>query len=89
MQKRILKISSAERQALEAVREHDARAYLRERAAALLKIADGWSAHAVAQRGLLRKHKSDTVYGWLTAYQEKSLPGLYQRPRRGGKIPCR
>jgi transposase len=88
MQKRILKISQAERQALEAMRDHDRRAYVRERAAALLKIAEGWSAHAVAQRGLLRKRKADTVYGWLKAYQERGLPGLYQRPRRGGKILC-
>ena len=86
MQKRILKLSSQQRQELEEMRAHDSRAYLRERAAALLKIAEGWSVHAVAHRGLLRKRKPDTVYGWLKAFQERGLAGLYQRPRRGKKI---
>ena len=86
MQKRILKITAKQRSELEAMRDHQTTAYLRERAAALLKIAEGMSVHAVAQGGLLRRRKSDTVYGWLNTFQEKGLAGLYQRSRRGKKI---
>ena len=88
MQKRILEITQAQRQALEQLRDHNSKAYLRERAAALLKIAAGQGVHAVAQAGLLRRRKPDTVYGWLNTYQAQGLAGLYQRPRRGKKILC-
>lgn len=86
MQRRILEITKEQRQELEEMRDHDSKAYLRERAAALLKLADGMSVHAVAQGGLLRRRKPDTVYGWLDTFQEKGIAGLSQRPRRGKKI---
>jgi len=47
------------------VRDRDPRAYLRVRAAALLKIASGQSPHAVARHGLLKPTHPDTVYRWL------------------------
>jgi transposase len=86
MRKRILELSEEQRRELDDMRDHHPTAYLRERAAALLKIADGMSALAVAHGGLLRRRKPDTVYGWLNAYQEKGTKGLFQRSRRGGKI---
>ena len=87
MKKRILELSEEQQRELEHIRDHHPIAYLRERAAALLKIGDGMSAHAVAQGGLLRRRKPDTVYGWLNAYQQKGTKGLYQLARRrGGKI---
>lgn len=89
MQKRILKITAEQRQELEEIRDHHVTAYLRERAAALLKIADGMSVHAVAQGGLLQTRKPDTVYGWLNTFQEQGIAGLLQRPRRGKKILCK
>jgi hypothetical protein len=46
-------------------RDHDPRPYLRERAAALLKIAAGMSPHAVALHGLLKRRDPDSVYRWL------------------------
>jgi transposase len=67
-------------------RDHDPHPYVRERCAALVKIADGQSAHAVARHGLLKPRDPDTVYGWLSHYQETGLDGLlgYQQggPRR-------
>lgn len=63
------------------MRDTDKRPYLRERAAALLKIADGWSAHGVAREGLLKARHPDTVYAWLTRYEREGLGGLIQRPR--------
>ena len=38
---------------------------VREKAAALLKIAEGASAYRVATSGLLKRRKPDTVYNWL------------------------
>ena len=60
-------------------------AYLRERAAALLKIATGTSPHKVAQSGLLKKRKPDTVYTWLQHYREAGVMGLRHKPGKGRK----
>ena len=68
--RRTLSLSSEERQELERVRDRDSRPYLRERAAALLKIADGQSVYAVAKGGLLKTRKYDTVLSWLNNYLE-------------------
>lgn len=84
---RTLTLSPQERAALEAMRDHDPTPYRRERAGAVLKIADGMSAHAVAQRGLLKRRKPDTVYAWLNAYLRKGLEGLTQAPRRARFSP--
>jgi hypothetical protein len=88
MQVRRLQISPAERQALIALRDHDRRPYLRERAAALLKIADGAAPYAVARRGLLKPRKPDTVYRWLTAFEADGITGLVHKPRgHRGRFP--
>jgi transposase len=67
------------------MRDTGAKSYLRERAAALLKIADGMSAHAVSQQGLYRQRKPDTVYEWLNRYEAEGIDGLYIREGRGRK----
>jgi DNA-binding PadR family transcriptional regulator len=82
MYRRVLDLTPTGRAELERVRDRDPRAYLRERAGALLKIADGQAAWAVARAGLLRRRKPDTVYAWLTRYQHAGLVGLLQEPRR-------
>ena len=69
MKQRTLKLAPEERTELERVRDQDPKPYLRERAAALLKMADGLSAHAVARQGLLRPRKPDTLYRWLNRYE--------------------
>jgi len=56
--------------------------YLREKAAALLKVATGETVEEVAQRGLLKTRKVATVRGWVKAYRDYGLGGLYQKPRR-------
>jgi hypothetical protein len=81
MHARTLVLTPIQRTDLEHVRDHDARPYLRECAAALLKIADGMTAHAVARHGLLKPRDPDTVYRWLTAYTTAGLAGLIHRPR--------
>ena len=67
--RRTLVLSPEQRAELEARRNRDHRPYLREQAAALLKIADGMSPHTVALHGLLRCRDPDTIYGWLDHYE--------------------
>jgi hypothetical protein len=76
-------LSWAQRRELEQARDHDPRPYVRERCAALLKIADGTSAHAVARHGLLKARDPDTVYAWLAHYRADGLAGLSGH-RHGG-----
>jgi hypothetical protein len=67
---------------LEQMRDHHPVPYLREKAAALLKLASGKSIIDVAQHGLLKERKTDTVRGWVKAYRSHGLGGLYQACRR-------
>lgn len=87
MHRRTLDLSAAQRAELVAVRDHDLRPYVRERAAALLKIADGQSAHHVARHGLYRPRDPDSLYSWLDRYQAEGLAGLLHRPRRHHGLP--
>jgi hypothetical protein len=84
-------LSPADRTALEQLRDHATQPYLRERAAALLKVADGSPAAVVAREGLLRRRQPMTLYHWLDRYAAAGIAGLYIRPGRGRKpafSPC-
>ncbi len=81
MQRRTLTLTEAQRAELIARRDHDRRAYLRERAAALLRVADRESAHAVARQGILKPRAPDTMYGWLDRYAAQGIAGLLHQPR--------
>jgi hypothetical protein len=88
MPRRTLELTAAERRALEAGRDRDPRPYFRERCAAVLKIADGWSARRVALDGLHKPRLPSTVRDWRDRYQQAGLSGLVQRPRgHGGFSP--
>lgn len=89
MKKRTLTLEAEARAALEQMLEHHETPYIRERAAALLKIADGMAGHEVAKHGLLKVRQAETIYKWLNAYQKEGLEGLYQRPRRKRVFPPR
>jgi transposase len=82
-QRRSLALTAQQRHELLYHRDHDPKPYVRERAAALLQVADGTSPHAVARRGLLRPRDPDTVYAWLGRYQAEGLPGLFAHPHGG------
>ena len=84
-QRRTLTVSAGQREELVAHRDHDPRPYVRERCAALVKIAAGMSPHAVAQRGLLKARDPDTVYGWLAAYEAEGLAGVIARQHGGAR----
>lgn len=59
--KRTLTITDDQRQGLSHSRDHDPHPQVRERCAALLKIAEGQSAHEVARQGWLKPRDPDTV----------------------------
>ncbi len=74
--RRTLTVTDTQRQDLITHRDHDPRPYVRERCAAVLKVADGQSAHAVARQGLLKPRDPDTVYSWLDMYERLGICGL-------------
>ena len=78
-----LQLTDEQTQTLRQLRDTAEQAYLRERAGALLKIAAGMSPHKVAQSGLLKQRKPDTVYAWLRAYRQQGVQGLRHKP---GKV---
>ncbi len=80
-----IQLTKAERKELESVRDAHPKAYMRERAAAILKIADGMSGLQVSREGLLKPRDVDTVYRWVHRYQEEGLAGLEIRTGRGRK----
>lgn len=85
MPQRQLVLSETERQQLVHLRDHARQPYMRERSAALLKIAEGIPAALVARQGLLRPRDPDTVYAWLDRYQATGVAGLKVHPGRGRK----
>lgn len=78
-------LTSEQRQELEDARDNHDKPYIRERAAAVLKIADGMSGLQVAQHGLLKPRDPDTVYAWFHRYEAEGLEGLLIRSGRGRK----
>ena len=70
---------------LERVRDHDPAPYVRERAAAVLKVAAGASVRAVAREGLLRPRRRETVRAWIARYLAEGVAGLRIRSGRGRK----
>lgn len=81
--RRYLSIDSEREAELKEWRDHHPKPYVRERAAALLKIAAGQSGHEVARRGLLKPRDPDTVYSWLKAYEEQGISSLLMSEGRG------
>ena len=72
-------------QELERLRDHDPTPYVREKAAAILKVAAGQSLRAVARAGLLRPRRRETVAAWVRRYLAEGAAGLRVRPGRGRK----
>ena len=83
--RRYLNLTDVQKVTLKAVRDTHPKPYMREKAAALLKIAEGQSPHAVARQGLLKPHDPDTIYGWLKSYEAAGVDGLLVKKGRGRK----
>lgn len=80
-----LDLSPQRRRSLIQVRDHHAKPHMREKAAALLKLADGWTVKNIARFGLLRPRARNTVAAWVTRYKTAGLRGLAVQPGRGRK----
>ena len=85
MPRHTLTLTDEQKTALTKMRNNGQPAYLRERAAAILKIGSGMSPHKVALSGLLKKRKPDTVYDWLSRFHKQGIQGLFQKSGRGRK----
>ena len=81
----VIELSAEQRQQLERIRDTHPKPYLRERAAAVLKVADHESARQVATQGLLKRRSKDTVSQWIRRYLAQGLEGLRIRAGRGRK----
>jgi Winged helix-turn helix len=82
---RRISLTEEQRQELVRLRDHDPRPYVRERGAAVLKIAEGQSPHRVAQSGLLKPRDPDTIYAWLDRYEAEGAAGLIAHPHGGSR----
>jgi transposase len=58
---------------------------MREKAAAILKVAGGQALRAVARSGCLRPRRHETIAAWVRRYLAAGLAGLRVRPGRGRK----
>jgi transposase len=86
-----LVLSEQQRQELTWVRDHHAVAYMRVKAAALLKVADGQSISQVARSGLLKPVDRHTLKDWIVRYLHEGLDGWKVQAGRGRKpvfSPC-
>lgn len=84
-QRRTITLTDEQRNELSEVVSSHAKPYMREKAAAVLKVSAGATAYRVALNGLLEPRDPDTVYSWLDRYQEEGLKGLEIKKGRGRK----
>jgi transposase len=80
-----LPLTAAERAQLADARDHHTKPYVRERAAALLKVAAGQSVRMVARAGCLKPRDPEAVGGWVRRFRQGGVAGLAVRPGRGRK----
>lgn len=86
--RRTLTLTPAQQDQLQDYRDHHPKPAVRERCAALLKVANGQSAHAVARHGLLKRRKPDTLYGWLDYFEAEGVEGLLRHTHGGNRRGC-
>lgn len=80
-----LELSSEQQAELEKARKSHPKAYVRERAAAILKVSEGRSMRQVALQGLLTVREPETIREWINRYLAEGPAGLLVRPGRGRK----
>ena len=74
---------------LKQIRDTHKDAYMRERAAAIIKVAQGISPRRVALTGLLKTRKPDTVRDWIKRFLSEGIAGLPVKPGQGQNQPIR
>jgi hypothetical protein len=67
------------------LREHHPKPYVRERAAAILKVASGQPVYHVALYALLRPRQPETVSRWISRYLADGATALLVKGGRGRK----
>jgi transposase len=86
MPKRLIPALSKEEQAdLEDLQRHSPKPYLRERASAILKLANKQTASDIACHGLLQKRHRETVTTWFHRFETQGVKGLAITSGRGRK----
>lgn len=78
-------LSPVQVQELEQVRDHHPKAYVRVKAAGILKVWAGASRRHVASSGLLKPVRRETVQRWIVRYQHEGVAGLLVQSGRGRK----
>jgi hypothetical protein len=63
-----IQLTTEQQDELQWARDHHEKAYVRERAEAILKVAAGQSVRQVALQGLLKAREPETVSEWITRY---------------------
>jgi|SRR5579864_4177948 len=84
-------LTAAQVQELEQVRDHHPKAYVRVKAAGILKVWAGTSRRQVAKSGLLKPVRRETVQRWIVRYQHEGVAGFVVKAGRGRKpafSPC-
>jgi hypothetical protein len=86
MPKRLIpQVTNEQKTVLEDLLHHSPKPYLRERASAILKLAQTQTASEIAASGLLRKRHRETVATWFHRFQSEGIKGLEIRAGRGRK----
>ncbi|HEU5100327.1 MAG TPA: hypothetical protein VFU22_14965 [Roseiflexaceae bacterium] len=80
-----VKLTDAQRTALVQARDHHPKPYIREQAAAILRVADGQSVRQVAAAGILKPRRRETRKLWIDRFLADGIPGLLVRQGRGRK----
>ena len=80
-----IEFAPAQVQELEQVRDHHPKAYVRVKAAGILKVRAGASRRQVAKQGLLKPVRRETVQRWIVRYQQEGVAGLLVHQGRGRK----
>jgi hypothetical protein len=80
-----LVLTSAQRKFLLRVRDYHSLPYVRERASAILKLADGMPVMVLSTSGLLRPRARQTIHRWVSRFLEEGEEGLLVKAGRGRK----
>jgi transposase len=80
-----LTLTDKQKQQLTSYRDRHPKPYVRERAAALLHVANGLTITQVATEKLFRTRDPETIGDWLHRYEQDGLDGLLIQQGRGRK----
>src|SRR3712207_4287841 len=78
-------LTPTQRKELLDLRRQHPKPYVRERAAAILQVANGKTIGEVAKTGLLKQRQDETVSSWVQRYLLEGITGIEIRTGRGRK----